>query len=76
MMQTNQNGLIMEGLRNKSKHSGASVNSDTWGSYDMGNSSAWGKWHIAIFDKTKGGGNKVEYGGLYMMWKTVTKVEQ
>ena len=32
--------------------------------------------HIAIFDKTKGGGNKVEYGGLYMMMKTVTKVEQ
>ena len=57
---------------NKAAYSETYSKSATWGSYDMGKSGSCNTWHRIPCARAKGGGNKVEYGGLYMIWKTGT----
>ena len=68
-MQTNINALSMEGIHNKESYSWTSIISYTWGSYYMGKIGACNKWHHIPCARAKGGENKIEYRGLYMMWK-------
>ena len=42
----------------------------------MDNSGAWKTCYHILHYRAKGGGNKVEYGGVYMIWKIVKQMEK
>ena len=59
MMQTYENELSMDGFLTKAAYSLTAVNSDTWGSYDMGKSGAWKTCYCIPRARAKRVGNKV-----------------
>ena len=48
----------MEGIRIEVAYSGTAIKPLARGSYETGNSGAWGKWHFIPHARTKGGSNK------------------
>ena len=68
--------ITMEVLNNKISYIETSAKPATWGSYDIGNICACNTWHSIPCARSKVGVNKIEYGGVYMIWKTWMEVEQ